>query len=703
MENPTSPPPPRTKKRRGILSKLLRFGIVALALVVVSLLAAPYLLRTAWLRDRIAREVGAAFGSDATFGECAFSWTSGVLIRDLKVANPAGFPTHEPWLELAEARGGISWSKLLVGTYSLDLHAKGLQVRVLQREDGKTNVEVARDRGSAAASRPHGERSEDAKDAKEARALLAKVRLDVTLEDSALEIRHATRGVLEQMRGVRFQAKKDLGEGPLRVAFGATLSSGRVEGAMTVDPNLVQPMRIELASQGLALERYRPIADAFLPTGALTTLGGNFVGNLELEIDPRTQRVRSRGKLRIDEPRLGGGLLRGAEWKAAAWTLEPNFDVTPGEGVAAADFGAVRGDLGFATFAGLAAPAATSLLGAGPALGCSFRVDLARLAELGTLVPETLRGSEGVVTGELACALPARFDAWANDGWRKSLRLVAHLGTARARIQDHVLEEYGDTLSIAGGVLTWSNAERPAKLDGGTFALALRSELATDPSLPSEASVRWNGGTLTASAIPVLQYFVPLLAGLAGESGVDFQSTVDTTMKFRGPLLAKQDSSVLEWLDLWAGDGDLHLVQGGFTPSRSVSSLLDFAGIGKRLTFDRLGGKFELAKGFVATTLSQVDGAAAKLGMRGRTSLAGKLEYWLDVSALLQGHRDGEKIRRLLAGKPLEAGLTGTLTSPSLAMPDLGKLILEGAASDLQKGQVPGLLDELFGKKKKKG
>lgn len=282
------------------------------------------------------------------------------------------------------------------------------------------------------------------------------------------------------------------------------------------------------------------------------------------------------------------------------------------------------------------------------------------------------------------------------------MRLVTRFETPQAGFLGQKLSDYGGELRVADGKLTLGSATGSAgKLNGGPFSLALAAALDDTAQMPTEVKLQWNGGAVGAGAVPVLQYFVPMLAGLSGAANLDFQSKIDTVMSFRGPMLAKPGQSVLEWLNEWSGTGDLHLLQGSFTPSQELSSLLELTGLGKKLAFDKLGGAFQLDQGYVVTALSEFDGAAKKLGFKGRTSLSGQIEYGIDVSSLLAGHKDGEKIRKALGNRPLEAGLAGTLTSPRIALPDLGKLVLQGAVDDLQKGQLPGILDGIFGKKKK--
>ncbi len=93
--------------------------------------------------------------------------------------------------------------------------------------------------------------------------------------------------------------------------------------------------------------------------------------------------------------------------------------------------------------------------------------------------------------------------------------------------------------------------------------------------------------------------------------------------------------------------------------------------------------------------------------MRGTTGLDGEIDYLIDASDLLKGHRDGERIRGYLGAKGLEARLTGNLDAPRLAMPDLAELLQRAAGGaieqELQK-QAKKRLDRLFRKilKKKK-
>lgn len=73
---------------------------------------------------------------------------------------------------------------------------------------------------------------------------------------------------------------------------------------------------------------------------------------------------------------------------------------------------------------------------------------------------------------------------------------------------------------------------------------------------------------------------------------------------------------------------------------------------------------------------------------------------------MLAAHKDGQKLLQLLGNQKLVAGLGGSLVSPSLGLPDAGKL-LRGALQDSGVLQKEGgrllqkTLDDLLGGRKK--
>lgn len=256
------------------------------------------------------------------------------------------------------------------------------------------------------------------------------------------------------------------------------------------------------------------------------------------------------------------------------------------------------------------------------------------------------------------------------------------------------LQGFVGDLSMADGNLTLrSAAGAAARLDGGPISLEGKVALDAARQMPAEVHFVWQEGQVAAAAIPVLQYFLPALAGLGGGGAVDFASKAAAEFRFAGPALPREGQTWLANLEAWEGGGELMLRDGAFTPSPALTGLLHAAGLDRRLEFRSFGGRFQLAKGQLETTLVRLDSKAKPLGFRGRTSLAGGIDYVVDVTSLLEGHRDGERVRKALGNQPLEARLTGTLQAPRLAVPDLTSMLLQS--------ELPRLLEELLRRKKK--
>ena len=77
--------------------------------------------------------------------------------------------------------------------------------------------------------------------------------------------------------------------------------------------------------------------------------------------------------------------------------------------------------------------------------------------------------------------------------------------------------------------------------------------------------------------------------------------------------------------------------------------------------------------------------------MSGSVGLAGALDYELDLTALLRGHRDGERVLALLSGALPPAAIQGSLDAPKLQLPAID-VVLQRALENELKQQGGGLL-----------
>jgi hypothetical protein len=136
---------------------------------------------------------------------------------------------------------------------------------------------------------------------------------------------------------------------------------------------------------------------------------------------------------------------------------------------------------------------------------------------------------------------------------------------------------------------------------------------------------------------------------------------------------------------------------------------MQLTGESGKLSFHDLSTKFRIAEGFVETSLMKLSAKGRDFGIAGRTSLAGGIDYTIDVRDVLRQHSDGRKILEYLGDTPVGAKLAGTLAAPALAMPDFGKLAedalragLEQEARKAIEKEAGGLLEKVLGPKKGK-
>jgi hypothetical protein len=102
-----------------------------------------------------------------------------------------------------------------------------------------------------------------------------------------------------------------------------------------------------------------------------------------------------------------------------------------------------------------------------------------------------------------------------------------------------------------------------------------------------------------------------------------------------------------------------------------------------------------LARGETHTTASEWLAKGAKIGLSGKVALDGSLDYGIDLTALLAGHKDGERVLKALNGALPATLLQGTLDAPTLKLPaleDIAQKLLEQQGKDLLKKGI----EELF-------
>ncbi len=710
--NDTDIAPPLTEKprRHRVLKVVLALAVLAVALV----LAMPAILSMGWMRERLENDASEALGAKVTIGDYRLGWFSGIAVENLAIGNPEGFPQDQQLLAVRSLRGDAGIVDLLRGRLSLEGAASGLDLKVIQKADGTTNVQAL---GGTPKQPPStsGATSAPEQGGHEIRASasvdLTDMHLDLELSDATIEVTHETNGVLERMSNVHARIRKDYGTPVVSLDFGAQLDRpggsgkpGSVELHVDAEPDPEKPVDAHLTAIGLDLSRYEPLLSSFFAPGQVTAFAGIVQANTRLTGVP-AEKLSMDGSIEIDQPHFAGPLFHDMDVQAERFTVRPQLTATvPHAGKAPeVDLSKVTADLGFLDVQGLATEAASD--GTPARAGMKFDVDLARLASFGGPIPAMLKDSGGRVTGELRAPLLADYGGTSMADLVKQVGVTAQLNIDRLAFVDQLVTGLKAGLSLQNGALKIDT--QAGTFDGGALTLTANVDATQLDQPPFELQVGLQHAEVGASAIAALQYAVPLLAGLQKEidagRAVTFASKVDTTFTLTGTAFPKTGQEVLAWLNEWSGQGHLALNDGRMKPAPELGNLLSFAGVSSgTLDFNDFVTQFVLRQGFVETSQMKLDALGQQVGFSGRTSLAGVLDYTFDAKSLLAAHQDGRKVLQYLGDSPLGAKLAGTLDAPKLAMPDLQQLVQNAAEGALQQ-QGQDLLDKVLGGQKQDG
>lgn len=716
---PTLPTPPVVRRRKRWFLRLLGW---LLLLAVAAFFAVPLLLGLGFVRHRVSHGLGQALGAEVQIDGLAFSWTSGFRLDGLRIANPQGFDPSHPAVTLRQLTGRIAFSHLARGRFGIEGKASGLRLQVDQDRDGNVNLQAFggnRPPTAAPTPTPAGAGRSVAFHADpDLQDLLQRLRLDFDLDDTVIEIRRDGRQ-LETLTAVTARLGKTFGSERLHCEFGAdtgrgdgTGTPGRLAMRTEVDVEALA-VNVDLAASNLDLGRYQPLAALLLPAGQLTAMGGVFGGDLKLQAQARgsNQRIHLDGHLQLQAPHFAGALLRGMDVRGARWTATPKLDLELAEAkppqLAAEQFAV---DLGFLQVHGLAADLVRQLLGDQPGLGFGFELDSDQLAAFGGDLPPSLRAVGGMVRGTVA--LPLQQQLPEPKALLRQLVAEAQLQCRQVGGPGFTFTDVDGKAVVRDGKLSLST-QPSTRLNAGAVQLTLHSDLQDLDRVPFDLGFAWQGGQVDGEAAAVLRYLVPLLAGIDGQAAA-FRGRLDLALRLRGPSLRRAGENWLQLLDQWSGDGQLSLRDGTVVPAAALQPLLGFLGQDGRLQLDRLDGKFTIAQGAVASNLMKWVSKGRDYGLAGTVRLDGEVDCRLDLTDVLQQHKDGQKVLAVLGKQRLFAGLRGPLDAPGLQLPDLGPLLRDAAAAALQQEAQKALqqqggellqkgLDQLFGKPSKPG
>lgn len=667
---PASVPAPRRRRR------WLRRLLVALLLLIPLLLALPYAVALGPVRAYLERAASERAGASCRIGALDFSWRHGLTATGVELGNPAGFPGERPSLRVRE----LNLDRTSSPTLGVTVRVDGLEVFVEQRADGSTNLQRLGGAATPATTPVPGH--EGTPPAKAASTSLA---FDVAVQNGRVEVRR---------EGVLLDVADRLAV-TVKHAHGASRTDVEVDADLRAGPTHLEvaheqadgSLRGALRTPGLQLAAWQPLLATFLP-GQVTALAGTAVGDLTFERRADGS-LTTAGTLAIDAPMLAGPLVGGLQLGGAKWTLTPAVAVRDGSGASGLDLRRAVIDLGWLQLRGRDASTAARV-------ACDYDLDVAALAAFdpdGTWLPAVMRGSGARLTGQVelpAADLPTDAAALA-----KVLTATATFTLPRLLADGFEFAAVGVTADVRDGRCHLTTADA-TRLDGGPLSLVATFDLTRPDTVPTEASLRWQGGSLHGGSAQLLRYAMPLLTGL-GAAKDALTGSCDLELRLSGPALRRDNEGWIAWLDEWRGDGKLGLRDAAFAPVPALQGLLAplgplntaIAGLGDggRLRLETFATPFSFASGIVRTTAGEWLSKGRRIGLSGNVGFDGALDYQLDLTALLRGHRDGDKVLELLSGALPPAALQGSLTAPKLALPALDAVLQRAAEAALkQKG-----------------
>ena len=630
------------------------------------------------------------------------------------MANPSGFSTDHPLLRLRRLEGTVALGQLARGRFDLRGALVGMELFVDQRADGTTNLQALAARGRRGGS--SGGSGGGTGSSGPFSPGLDDVRLDLRLTEALVEVRRGDQ-LLEKLSDLSCTAQKEFGSQQVTLDLDTRLPPLAANGpAGRLDVKIAADMATSSADArlnvtGLDLGRWQPLLATLAP-GSVDVLAGVANGTLTVHTDGTT--FTSGGDLVVEQPRLAGPALGALQIAAPRWHLHPSLQLaTNASGVRILDSKDFELSLGFAELRAI--DATTMLVGKqGLGLVATFAVE-----DLLALVPEP--------------------PAWLAAGGRLAVRVAvpqtADGGFGAVRLEDLVASvrtATGSTFRLAVGGITFADASLHGSLENGRAELGL---VGTPPAPDAPATARIAGfgleldlradqraatklhldlpdHPLQGSSTELLRYVVPLLAGLPTAGG-DFRGRGDLTASLQGPLLRTSTQNWLQLLDEWTGNGTVALRDASFTPAASLGPLLtplgalpgeaNALGEAGRLAIDAFSAPWTLRRGNLELLAACWLAKGKAIGLSGTARLDGRIDYGFDFTALLRGHRDGERVLQALGGSLPLAQLGGTFAAPSLAMPDLTTVARKALEQQVQtqgKDLLRKALEDLLKKKR---
>lgn len=702
------PAPPAATVRPRAKRRWLRWLFGTLLTIVLLVVAAPHAIALDAVRAEVEGALRTRLGTEVHIGRMGFSWFRGVAITEFTIHNPPAWPRQGPALHWQRAALAVRLLPLLRGEVYVDGRLDGLAVTLDQQGHGITNLQAIAAAAAAAPDDPTEPRDpaddEPSRGRRTRSTTWRAVHCNLQLDGATFEVRRDGER-LDAITDLRGTVRKGIGndvlacylDGALR-PLAADAPAGSVHAELKVDLRTFDS-DLDANATGLDLQRYGPLAAAALP--ADTRIAGVLRG--KVSGTRRGSVLALDGDLALADASLTGPAVGGLDLRGALWTCRPALR-TDGT---SSDTSGFRLDTGFLQLRGTAAtaPGAASF---------AWSLDVDALSRGGELLPAWLRGSGARAHGTLD--VPSDVLTGAEPAAVTALR-------AAARLEVPTAEPYGFALraGTAEAVLQDGRLQvralEPTRLAEGPLQFECRCDLADPGAAATTLTMRWQQGQLAASAAPALRWFVPLFAGL-DSSGAALRGRCDFEATLAGPGRPGHDENWLQWLDRWHGDGRIAVRDGAVTPAAALAPLLQplgplavgsvtgmRLGDGDALAIESFEAPFRFAQGAITTTTGKWLAKGRAIGVSGKVYLDGRLDYGFDLTALLRGHRDGDRVLAALGGQFPPARLLGTVGTPTLALPDFAAALQKLAERELQqRGQdlLKKELEDLLRKSKRR-
>ena len=414
--HPTSTTSPPKKRRKSRLRRWLVTGLVVLVgIFVLVYFLTPTLVSSSWMRGKATTSARDKIDGEVTIPGLRFSWSKGVVIEGLEVANPPGFPPG-PALSIDRVEAGLSWKSLLMGKIAVQAQVRAPRLHVHVREDGKINLaELQRaERENDRASKEPGSGDQEANNER-GRDFDLKLRCEVS--DGLVEIVDAARGIEERIQAINVTiANQDFGAA-VALALDAELAGrdagkkGGITLRAQVDPRREEALDFAaFETSGFDIADYAPLAAAFMKEAPFETLRGKLRGKLAVkavdasvgaDVGANAETGSGSGYALVGDMLVEGLDVRGGPFGPGRglvgeqWTLRPNLRFDPRK--LSASFEGSDLDFGFATVRPASPTAADALLHqdnvAAGAVGLVVDVDLQKLGQQPLLPKGEYRGS----------------------------------------------------------------------------------------------------------------------------------------------------------------------------------------------------------------------------------------------------------------------------------------------------------------------